>query len=99
MFVAASVGTGVFTEERPVALRGFLSPTVVAFGGVLFCGLIGIAPVERSGATRCCSAGSACSGSAIPRGSGRTWPRRVRRQFDLEDRLWYLAAPPSPTSC
>jgi hypothetical protein len=34
MFVAASVGTGFFTEERQVGLRTLLSPTVVAFGVV-----------------------------------------------------------------
>ena len=31
MFVAASLGSGVFTQERQVGMRTFLSPTVVAF--------------------------------------------------------------------
>ncbi len=45
MFVAASVGTGVFTRERQVGLRTFLSPTVVAFSVVLTASLIGVLPV------------------------------------------------------
>jgi len=46
MFVAASVGTGVFTSERQVALRTFLSPTVVAFSVVLGTSLIGVLPTS-----------------------------------------------------
>jgi hypothetical protein len=53
MFVAASVGAGVFTLERQVALRSFLSPTVVAFSVVLASSLIGIMPApERRSAPR-----------------------------------------------
>ena len=49
MFVAAPVGTGVFTRERQIGLRTFLSPTVVAFSGTLAASLTGILPVYSLG--------------------------------------------------
>jgi len=35
MFVAASLGAGVFTNEHQIGIRSFLSPTVVHFSAVL----------------------------------------------------------------
>ena len=44
MFVAASVGTGLFTEGKEIGLRTFLSPTVVAFSVVLASCVVGVLP-------------------------------------------------------
>jgi hypothetical protein len=46
LFVAASVGSGVFTLERPHAMRVFLSPSVVHFTSVLTTCLIAISPIR-----------------------------------------------------
>src|ERR1700679_362025 len=48
MFVAASVGTGLFTGEKEIGLRTFLSPTVVAFGVVLASCVVGVLPSPNS---------------------------------------------------
>jgi hypothetical protein len=61
MFVAASVGAGVFTEERQVGLRTFLSPTVVAFSLVLAASLSASALRRTAACPACCSAVSDCS--------------------------------------
>jgi hypothetical protein len=88
MFVAASVGTGVFTHERQVGLRTFLSPTVVAFSVVLATSLIGVLPL---------------SDGAVPSYllgvvySWLVWRRMVHggiaKSIDLEDRAWYVVVP------
>ena len=82
MFVAASVGAGVFTHERQHALRIFLSPTVVAFSGILAASLAGVMPAAT------------CLGAIY---SGLVWYRMVRegiaRSIDLEDRVWYAMIP------
>lgn len=44
MFVAASLGAGVFTREHQVGIRSFLSPTVVHFSAVLLLCLIASVP-------------------------------------------------------
>ena len=94
MFVAASVGTGVFTEERQIGLRTFLSPTVVAFAGVLALALIGVAPVRSAAADAVLIGGAGLLGLAY---SARVWQRMVQHglasSVDLEDRVWYAAAP------
>ena len=94
MFVAASVGAGVFTHERQHALRIFLSPTVVAFSGILAASLAGVMP-----AATCLPAGllRAAIGRRGAIYSGLVWFRMVRegiaRSIDLEDRVWYAMIP------
>jgi hypothetical protein len=46
MFVAASIGAGVFTREHQAGIRSFLSPTVVHFSAVLIICLLAIIPTE-----------------------------------------------------
>ena len=53
MFVAASVGTGLFTGEKEIGLRTFLSPTVVAFGVVLASCVVGVLPSPNSIVPQC----------------------------------------------
>ena len=94
MFVAASVGTGVFTRERQVGLRTFLSPTVVAFSSVLAASLIGVLPAARCVVPGVLLLGVGGFGLAY---SAMVWRRMVReglaRSIDLEDRIGYAAVP------
>lgn len=93
MFVAASVGTRVFTPERQVPLRTFLSPTVVAFAAVLFVCLLAVSPLPAVPM----AVGIAVVGLTGAAYSAQVW-RTMRRhgiadEIGLEDRLWYAVAP------
>ena len=92
-FVAASVGTGVFTQERQVGLRAFLSPAIVAFSVVLATSLIGVSPVSQPLLGTLCGA-IGLFGEVY---SVVIWRRMVREgihgKIDLEDRIWYTIAP------
>ena len=94
MFVAASVGSGIFTQERQVGLRTFLSPTVVAFSVVLTASLIGILPLADEWVQGVLLCGIGVFGVAY---STVIWRRMVReglaKSIDLEDRFMYTAAP------
>jgi hypothetical protein len=94
MFVAASVGTGVFTEERQMGLRTFLSPTVVAFSVVLATCLIGLIPAPHPAVPAAALSGVGLLGLLY---SAWVWVRMLRdgifTKVDLEDRLWYAFAP------
>ncbi len=94
MFVAASIGAGVFTRAHQVGIRSFLSPTVVHFSAVLFICLIASAPTQtwRSLGIFMILAGFAGSGYA-----GWIWHRMAKHglmpTIDLIDRLWYTFLP------
>jgi hypothetical protein len=94
MFVAASVGTGVFNEERQVGLRTLLSPTVVAFGVVLAACIVGVLPSPTWAVPALLLSGMGALGLIY---SGLVWRRMVRHgiaeKIDLEDRIWYAFAP------
>lgn len=94
MFVAASVGTGFFTEERQVGLRTLLSPTVVAFGVVLAACIVGVLPSPIWAAPALLLG---CIGALGFTYSVLVWRRMVRHgiaeKIDLEDRIWYAFAP------
>jgi hypothetical protein len=94
LFVAVSVGSGVFSQSRPGPLRIFLSASVVQFGCVLGNCLLVLAPLDRwellGGVVLAC--GVAGLGYA-----GMAWRDTVRdglsAKIDLEDRIWYAVAP------
>ena len=94
MFVAASVGTGVFTHERQVGLRTFLSPTVVAFSVALAASLVGVLPVFNWRVPGFFLVGTGLLGVVY---SWRVWRRMVHggiaKSIDLEDRAWYIVVP------
>jgi hypothetical protein len=94
MFVAASVGSGVYSRDRYHALRVFLSPTVVHFACALAACMFAIAPLRSwllfgllIGATGMYGLGYA----AI------VWRGMLRHgnpvSIDLEDRICYAAIP------
>ena len=94
MFVAASVGSGVFTTERQAGMRTFLSPTVVAFTVVLAASLVGVLPPAALNVPGLLLAAIGVSGALY---SALVWRRMVRegiaKHIDLEDRIWYALVP------
>ncbi len=94
MFVAASVDTGVFTHERQVGLRTFLSPTVVAFSVALAASLVGVLPVFNWRVPGFFLVGTGLLGVVY---SWRVWRQMVQggiaKSIDLEDRAWYIVVP------
>jgi hypothetical protein len=94
MFVAASVGTGVFTEERQIGLRTLLSPTVVAFSVVLAACVVGVLPSPNWKIPAVLIGGIGLLGVVY---SAWVWRRMVRHglasKIDREDRIWYAFAP------
>jgi hypothetical protein len=94
LFVAVSVGSGVFTENRRGALRMFLSASVVQFGSVLTGCLLVLAPLQH---WMVLGAAVMVCGSFGVVFSAMAW-RDVARdgivvKIDLEDRVWYALAP------
>jgi hypothetical protein len=94
LFVAVSVGTGVFSIDRPAPLRVFLSASVVHFGSILAACLIMTAPVPYwllIGLMIASCGGFGLIYSAI------AWHGSVRdgmaARIDLEDRVWYIVLP------
>lgn len=94
LFVAASVGGGIFSQGRAGALRMFLSASVVQFGSILTASLIVLTPLRHwqlAGAMIlvCGLFGLGYSAAA--------WRDTVRdgvsTRIDLEDRIWYAIAP------
>jgi hypothetical protein len=94
LFVAASVGSGIFSESRRGALRMFLSSSVVQFTSILSASLIALAPIERwehkGGLILVCGLfglaySAMCWRDAVHDG--------LNTRLDLEDRTWYALAP------
>ena len=94
LFVAATVGSGVFTGDRRAPLRVFLSASVVNFALLLAASLVALAPVRNwllfgapitgcglFGLTHCCLA---CRDTVRD---------GLIKDIDLEDRTWYIALP------
>lgn len=94
MFVAASVGRGVFTLERQIGLRTFLSPTVVAFSVVLATSLIAVMPVTSWRVPGLLLTGTGLLGVGY---SWQVWRRMlhggIAASIDVEDRIWYTLVP------
>jgi hypothetical protein len=94
MFVAASIGAGVFTREHQSGIRSFLSPTVVHFSAILIISLIAIVPSEtwQSAALFLVIIGVVGLGYC-----GSVWRRMIRHgligTIDNVDRFWYALLP------
>jgi hypothetical protein len=94
MFVAASIGAGVFTREHQAGIRSFLSPTVVHFSAVLVICLLATIPTETwilLGLLQ------TCTGAIGLVYSGWIWRRMMKHgiiaSIDVVDRLWYALLP------
>jgi hypothetical protein len=94
LFVAASVGSSFFNQEKHPALRAFLSPSLVHFTCVLAACLIVISPLRSSLLLGGLIVGDGLFGMLYV---GLVWRSMVRHGFsatiDLEDRMWYAVLP------
>jgi hypothetical protein len=94
LFVAASVGARFFTADRHMALRLFLSPSVVHFTSVLVACLIAISPLRSWKVLAAFLGGDSLFGLLY---AAVVWRNMVRHGFttniDVEDRVCYAVLP------
>jgi hypothetical protein len=94
LFVAASVGSGIFSSDRPLAVRTFLSSSVVHFGCVLAACLVAVAPI-RAWHTLGLLVGPEGAFGLIY--AVNVWRAIMRdgmgARLDLADRMWYARLP------
>jgi hypothetical protein len=93
MFVAVSIGTTIFNEDRRAGMTAFITPTVMHFAAVLFACLLAIMPSHTGYTLGGFIGAGALAGSAYS--GGLVVQMIVRRSFkiDLEDRLFYAFVP------
>jgi hypothetical protein len=93
MFVAVSIGTAIFNENRRTAVAAFITPTVTHFAAVLFACLVAMIPSHGWYTLGGLLGAGALAGALY---SGRLAVQMiVRRRFkvDVEDRLFYAFLP------
>jgi hypothetical protein len=93
MFVAASIGSSVFSETHRAALGAFFSPTVVHFASALFICIAVTIPSQTWLTLGVLLAAGGIAGLVY---AGRVWVQMfVRRSFtvDLVDRFFYAMIP------
>ncbi len=94
LFVAASVGPGLFSLDRLAPLRMFLSATVVNFSGGLVVSLIVLAPLHDEFVFGLLVIACGLFGLVF---YAWVWWDAIRdglsKKVDLEDRAWYAVLP------
>ena len=94
LFVAATVGAGVFNNVRRAASRMFLSASVIHFSSLLITSLIVLAPGQTWISLGVMIVVCGIFGLAY---YGLTWRDAVRdglsAKIDLDDRIWYAVLP------
>jgi hypothetical protein len=94
MFVAASIGAGVFTRDHQVGIRSFLSPTVVHFSAALIICLLATMPAQTWLGLGALQTGTGAIGLVY---SAWIWRRMMTHgliaEIDMVDRLWYALLP------
>jgi len=93
MFVAASIGASVFSEQNRHALQAFLSPTVVNFAAALFVCIGVMIPSQTWLSLGLLLAAGGIAGLVY---AGRVWVDvMIRRKFhvDAVDRFFYATIP------
>ncbi len=93
LFVAASIGSGLFKEEHRAPLDSFLTPTLVHFAAAMFTCMLTSAPIHT---WRILGGLLAAGGFVGLLYSGRILARLVLKQrfkIDLSDRLFYALIP------
>jgi hypothetical protein len=94
LFVAATVGAGVFSTDRRAALRVFLSASVVNFSTILAACLVVLAPVRSWVLLGVLILGCGLFGLTH---SCLAWRDTLHdgliKAIDLEDRTWYIVLP------
>jgi hypothetical protein len=93
MFVAASIGASIYTENNRAGMQAFISPTVVHFTSVLVLALLALVPTHEWLTLAGLLALVGVAGGIY---SANLWMQLfVRRRFDVDiiDRLFYAAIP------
>lgn len=93
MFVAASIGANVFSEEHSAAMNAFLSPTVVHFSQIVVISLLITVPIHEWHTLGALLAVASLYGAGY---SGRILMQIIVRQrfkVDLLDRVFYALLP------
>ncbi len=94
LFVAASVGSGMFSRDRLAPLRMFLSASVVHFSSTLAVSLAMLAPLPSwtllGSVILACGLYGLCYSGVAWRGAVR---EGISAKIDLEDRIWYAILP------
>lgn len=95
MFVAVSIGAGSFKSERgKVAMRSFLSPTVLHFSAVLVSSIVALVPNQSWFSLGLILLIIGGSGAAYASWNSRRMSRHgITESIDLIDRLWYARLP------
>jgi hypothetical protein len=94
LFVAATVGTGVFSSERSAPLRMFLSASIVHFSSILAISLFALTPLRSQIAFGALVIAGGLFGLAYYAVTGRDSVRDgLYQRIDLEDRIWYAFLP------
>ena len=95
MFVAATVGSGVFSSDRRAPLRMFLSASVIHFSTILVACLVVLAPGHSWLSLGLMIAGCGIFGLAY---YALTWRDMVRdggliKSIEWDDQVWYAVLP------
>jgi hypothetical protein len=93
MFVAASIGASVFTEQNRHALQAFLSPTVVNFAAALFTCIAVMIPSQTWLSLGLLLTAGGIAGVVY---AGRVWIQMIiRRRYNVDavDRFFYATTP------
>ena len=93
MFVAASIGSSVFSEQHRTALQAFISPTVVNFASALFTCIGVMIPSQTWLSLGLLLAAGGIAGLVY---AGRVWFQMIiRRSFHVDaiDRMFYATVP------
>jgi hypothetical protein len=86
MFVAASIGSSVFSEQNRNALQAFFSPTVVNFAAVLFICIAVMIPSQTWLSLGLLLAGGGVAGLIY---AGRVWFHMIVRRAFHVDCCWF----------
>ena len=93
MFVAATLGASVFSEQNRHALQAFISPTVVSFATALFVCIGVMIPSQTWLSLGLLMTAGSIAGLVY---AGRVWVQMiVRRRFHVDaiDRMFYATIP------
>jgi hypothetical protein len=94
LFVAATVGSGVFSSDRRAPLRVFLSASIIHFSSILAISLFALTPLGSQTLFGALVIAGGLFGLAY---YAVTWRDLVRdelfKRIDLEDRIWYAFLP------
>ena len=93
MFVAVSIGTSVFNEDRSPGMTAFITPTVVHFAAVLFTCLLVTIPTQSWRTLGILLGAGGLAGSIYCGRLGIAIIIRHRFNVDVIDRLFYALLP------